>query len=102
TYSARETRLKEVLLACAIAKLGKMGDFSPSDVRLPYSRIINEQVSIDRFNPQLVTLATKRDILIRDGEPRRWRYRFRDPLMEPYVLLNGLQTGAITPDDFPH
>lgn len=102
TYSPRKTRLKEVLLACAIAKLGDMGDFSPADVRAPYSRIIGEQVDIDRFNPQLTTLATTRDILAREGEERRWRYRFRDPLMEPYVLLEGLQTGAITPEDFPH
>lgn len=102
TYSPRKTRLREVLLACAIAKLGDMGDFSPSDVRLPYSRIIKEDVTIDRFNPQLTSLATTRDILIREGEERRWRYRFRDPLMEPYVLLNGLRAGLITPDDFPH
>jgi hypothetical protein len=102
TYSPRKTRLKEVLLACAISKLGDMGDFSPSDVRTPYSQIIGEQVDIDRFNPQLTALATTRDILVREGEERRWRYRFRDPLMEPYVLLQGLQSGAITPDDFPH
>jgi AAA ATPase domain len=102
TYSPRKTRLKEVLLACAVTKLGEMGDFSPSDVREPYSRIIGQQVNIDRFNPQLTTLATSRDILVREGEERRWRYRFRDPLMEPYVLLEGLKSGAITPDDFPH
>jgi hypothetical protein len=102
TYSPRKTRLKEVLLACAIAKLGDMGDFSPSDVRAPYSRIIKQDVDIDRFNPQLTTLATTRDILVREGEERRWRYHFRDPLMEPYVLLEGLQSGAISPEDFPH
>ncbi|HXR60639.1 MAG TPA: ATP-binding protein [Solirubrobacterales bacterium] len=102
TYSPRKTRLKEVLLACAVAKLGDMGDFSPADVRSPYSQIIGEEVDIDRFNPQLTQLATARDILVREGEERRWRYRFRDPLMEPYVLLQGLQTGAITPESFPH
>jgi hypothetical protein len=100
--TARARPAKEVLLACAVAKLGDMGDFSPSDLREPYSRIIKESVDIDRFNPQLTTLATSRDILIREGEERRWRYRFRDPLMEPYVLLQGLQTGAISPEDFPH
>lgn len=102
TYSPRKTRLKEVLLACAIAKLGDMGDFSPADIRQSYSRIIGEDVGIDRFNPQLTSLATQRDILLREGEDRRWRYRFKDPLMEPYVILNGLSSGAITPDDFPH
>lgn len=102
TYSPKKTRFQEVLLACSIARLGDMGDFSPSDIRLPYSRIIGEDVGIDRFNPQLTSLAINRDILSREGEERRWRYRFRDPLMEPYVLLQGLSSGAITPDDFPH
>ena len=102
TYSPRKTRLKEVVLACAIAKLGDMGDFSPSDLRPSYSRIIGQDVDIDRFNPQLTALATTRDILVREGEDRRWRYRFRDPLMEPYVLLKGLREGAISPEDFPH
>jgi Cdc6-like AAA superfamily ATPase len=102
TYSPRQTRLKEVLLACAIARLGDMGDFSPSDIRAPYSRIIGENVGIDRFNPQLTSLATTRDILLREGEDRRWRYRFKDPLMEPYVLLEGLNSGTITFADFPH
>ncbi len=102
TYSPRRTRLKEVLLACAISKLGDMGDFSPSDVRESYSKIIGEEVNVDRFNPQLTSLATSREILIREGQERRWRYRFRDPLMEPYVLLEGLKSGAIAPEDFPH
>lgn len=102
TYSPKTTRFKEVLLACAIARLGDMGDFSPADIRAPYSKIIGQSVEIDRFNPQLTSLATKREILSREGEERRWRYRFRDPLMEPYVLLEGLSSGTITPDDFPH
>lgn len=102
TYSPKKTRFAEVLLACSIARLGDMGDFSPSDIRVPYSKIIGEDIGIDRFNPQLTSLAGNRDILIRQGEERRWRYRFRDPLMEPYVLLQGLSSGAITPDDFPH
>lgn len=102
TFSPRKNRLQEVLLACAVARLGDMGQFSPSDVRIPYSKIVGEQVGIDRFNPQLTSLATTRDILIREGEDRRWRYRFKDPLMEPYVLLQGLNSGAITYEDFPH
>ncbi len=102
TYSPKKTRFAEVLLACSISRLGDMGDFSPSDIRVPYSKIIGEAVGIDRFNPQLTSLATNRDILDREGEDRRWRYRFKDPLMEPYVLLQGLSAGTITPEDFPH
>ena len=102
TYSPKKTRLKEVLLACAIAKVGDQGDFSPSDIRVPYSKLIKEQVNIDRFNPQLTTLATQRDILVREGEDRRWRYRFRDPLMEPLRTAKWLGVRGYLAQDFPH
>lgn len=98
TYSPRQTRFREVLAACVVAAADRTGFFSPTDVREPYSAIINEDVDISRFNPQLVQLAEGRGrILHREGGDRRWRYRFSDPLMEPYVLLKGIQDGLLAP-----
>lgn len=101
TFSPRPNRFKEVLLAGALARLDEEGFFSPSNIREPYGRLIGEEnVHIARFNPQLVLLCENRGrILTRKGEPRSWRYRFSDALMEPYVLLKGLDGGLISPDD---
>lgn len=79
TYSPRRTRLKEVLLACAIARLGDMGDFSPSDIRGPYSKIIGEQVGVDRFNPQFDLVGDH----ARDPPARRRGSTLALPLQRP-------------------
>jgi Cdc6-like AAA superfamily ATPase len=100
-YSAAKSIYREVLLACAISSRDAMGDFAPNDVREPLSKILGRQMSYDQFNPHLKTLSEKRDVLARYGESRRWRYRFREPLMEPYVILQGLESGMIQPDDVP-
>jgi AAA ATPase domain len=101
TYSANTNRYADVLLACAICDKGGKEGFSPADIRSAYCRIIGDDVNVDRYNAQLVAMATNRDILVRDGDDRRWRYRFREPLMEPYVILEGLGNERITPEDFP-
>ncbi|MGQ0832267.1 MAG: AAA family ATPase [Microthrixaceae bacterium] len=99
TYSARKTRFKEVLLACAVAEPDEHGYFAPADLRRAYSDIIEQDVDVDRFNPQLVQLSQDRgEILTRIGPERARRYRFTDPLMEPYVMLRGLDAGMITPE----
>jgi hypothetical protein len=37
-------------------------------------------------------------ILRREGVPRRYFYRFTDPILEPYVVLHGLSEGLVTDD----
>lgn len=99
TYSAKPSRFADVLLACVLAQTDEFGYFAPADVREPFSRIIGEQVGIERFNPHLVRLSEERgQILTQIGEDRKHRYRFTDPLMEPYVLLRGFRTKRISPD----
>jgi hypothetical protein len=99
TYSARASHFREVLLACALASRDEYGYFAPSEVRGPYSMIMNEPMDYPHFNPHLTMFVNERGtILSRTGEERRWRYRFNDPLMEPYVLLKGLDDGLIKPD----
>jgi hypothetical protein len=35
-------------------------------------------------------------VLRREGQPRSWFYRFSDPMMQPYVILDGLATKLLT------
>jgi hypothetical protein len=99
TYTAKASRFADVLYACTLTRPDESGFFSPSDLRRPYSKIVGESVSIDRFNPHLVQLTENRgQILTRKGRDRAWRYRFSDPLMEPYVLLKGISGGKIKPE----
>ena len=99
TYSAKPSRFRIVLMACVLAETDEFGYFSPADLRAPFSALIGEQVGVERYNPHLVRLAEERgQILTQVGENRKHRYRFTDPLMEPYVLLKGIDSQMITPD----
>jgi hypothetical protein len=38
----------------------------------------------------------KGNALVREGETRRLRYRFVNPLMRPYVIMRGVTEGLLT------
>ncbi len=42
--------------------------------------------------------ADRGSVLQREGSSRRYFYRFSDPILQPYVILNGLSEGSITDD----
>lgn len=108
TYSAKKSNYADLLYACALVLPDTEGFFSPGDLRTPFSAITGQKRDIYHYNPNLVTLSQSRGcILSRKGPQRSRRYRFSDPLMEPYVLLRGISSGRIDlaqmipPDDEP-
>ena len=64
------------------------------------SRILGVNAEIAKFNRHLnaFTEESRAAVLEKTGEPRRWFYRFRDPLLQPYVILNGLAQQRIGED----
>lgn len=93
TRSPRSDHLfEEVLLACALAKKGPLGYFTAGAVRDPMSRILGQPVAISKFQRHLNEFsgAGRATVLEKSGQPRRWFYRFANPLLQPFVILNGL------------
>ncbi len=102
TSSAQKSLYEEVLLACALAPVDSLGYFAPADVRAPMTRIMDEKYDIPRFQNHLYDFCTTRGpVLERRGGERRWRYRFANPLMQPFVVLKGLHEGRILMMDIP-
>jgi hypothetical protein len=96
TYTARLSNYRDVLYACVLSRPDDDGFFSPASIREPYSKIVGRPRGVDAYNPQLNALADGRGcILYRKGAERQRRYRFTDPLMEPYVLLMGIAAHRI-------
>lgn len=97
TVSPRRTIFEEVLLACALAEHDDLGYFAPAEVRAPLSRIMGEPFEIPRFANHLSQFCEEHrgPVLERTGGERRWRYRFRNPMLEPYVLIRGLNAGRL-------
>jgi Cdc6-like AAA superfamily ATPase len=87
---------RHVLTACALAKVDEGGYFAPAAVREPYATILKRPVDIANFVGTLTDFAVgKRQILQRTGGARTYRFRFRDPAMQPYVIMRGIHDGLI-------
>jgi hypothetical protein len=84
---------RQVLTACALASTDAMGFFSAGSVREPLSRIMNKKVEIPKFAHHLDEFidARRGPVLQRVGEPRNYRFRFIDPMMEAYALMRGFE-----------
>ena len=100
TMSARETLYVQVLLACALAKVDPLGYFAASDVREPISQIMGKHYDIPALSRHLNDFCepARGPILQKTGSTRKFRFRFLNPLMQPYVIMQGLNSGLISKD----
>jgi len=92
--------LKHALTACALARTDDSGFFTPASVREPLSAILGKWVEIANFqNHLLAFIDPKRNaILERIGEQRAYRFRFKHPAMQPYVMMRGVRENIIDDD----
>jgi hypothetical protein len=99
TRSAHQDVLfDKVLLACALAAKDELGMFAARHVVTPLSLIAGTRYEIPAFARHLKQFSgpERGNILQRHGESRRYFYRFDDPMMQPFVILDGLAKGLIT------
>ena len=102
TMSPRSDALyRQVLLASALARTDGLGYFAAADVREPMSRIMGRKYEIASFSRHLADFCEddRGPVLERTGVPRRYRFRFRNPLLQPFTIMAGLEDGLIKPDD---
>lgn len=98
TSSQRENLYPQVILACAMAKTDSLGYFSAADVREPMTEIMGKVYDIPAFSQHLNAFCDEKrgPILQRVGETRRFRFRFINPLMQPYIVMDGLRRKLIS------
>jgi Cdc6-like AAA superfamily ATPase len=91
------------LLACALTPGDEWGFFQPADVRGPYSKVMGtDRKTADFYRHLQAFTSEERDLpLVTRGEGRAAKYRFHNPLLQPYVILQGLMAGQITRADLP-
>ena len=100
-YSTNPAALYEpVLLACALAQTDELDYFSAQAVRRPLSGIMNRNYDIPAFARHLDAFCqeSRGPVLIKEGQPRRYRYRFAVPLLRAFILLKGIADQRIAPD----
>jgi Cdc6-like AAA superfamily ATPase len=102
TSSPRPDHLfREVLLACSLAETDDLGFFAAADVVQPMNAIMEEKrdvhYEIPSFANHLKQFCSdeRGNILERRGITRKFRYRFSDPLMQPFITLQGVASGML-------
>ncbi|MGX1164255.1 DNA-binding ferritin-like protein (Dps family)/GTPase SAR1 family protein [Bradyrhizobium sp. USDA 372] len=95
--SNQDNNFEHSLLACALAKADEEGFFTANDVVEPYSAIMKEKKRIAHFEKHLRRFSSDDggNILIKRGGDRKQTFRFKDPMMQPYVIIRGIQNKLI-------
>jgi len=91
---------KKVLAACALAEQDELGRFSSASVEAPLSYIIGREMKIPSFAFHLKELCgpDRGTILKKAERVGRLRYRFNEPMIQPYIILKSLADGVIGND----
>jgi hypothetical protein len=96
--SRADNLYKEVLLAAALASVDDLGYFAPAALQTPLTEVLRRPAKVSLFGQHLKNLCEKDhgEILEQTGSDRKYRYRFQDPMMQSFILMNGLHNKLIT------
>jgi Cdc6-like AAA superfamily ATPase len=88
----------QVLLACALAPTDYLGCFRAADIKGIFSKIMKRSYEIPAFSPHLhdLCLPKRGEVLQKLGEARNFRFRFTNPMMQPYVIMRGLEKSLVS------
>jgi Cdc6-like AAA superfamily ATPase len=96
--SRRDSLYRQVALACALAETDERGYFTASAVRKPMTVIMGKHYDIAAFARHMNEFcgASRGPILSRIGVSRNYRFRFINPLLQPFVIMDGISKGLLT------
>jgi hypothetical protein len=88
---------KGVLAACALADQDELGRFSAARVEGPLSHILNRPMKAPSFSFHLNELCTheRGNILEKAGTRSHFRFRFIEPMMQPFIIIKSLSAEII-------
>ena len=88
-----------LLLACALASTDALGRFQQASVAAP----LNKHYPGKNYTAATLALHMnafcgpgRGSALWKSGTARNFRYRFSDPMMQPFVIFKGLNDGLLT------
>ncbi len=90
---------KEVLLAAALTQVDELGYFPPVGLRRTLAQLLKrEDAPVSLYGQHLKVLCEdeRGKILEQTGTSRKYRYRFPEPMMQPFILMLGLANKSIT------
>lgn len=110
-YSVRESYAKatqksyrqgniypQVLAAAALTERDAIGRFGAADCAAPLSAIMGSPYRTTAFSYHLKEMAeeSRGFVLNRHEHKRTYRFSFKDPFMQPYIIMQSLDAGFLT------
>ena len=102
--SSKKTALfRQVLLACAMANKDLLGRFAVGAVQEPLRNITAHNYTTGAYQAHLGKFCdeVRGPVLERSGQPKSYRWRFLNPQLIPYVVLQGVNDKLIDPTLLP-
>jgi Cdc6-like AAA superfamily ATPase len=98
TTQRKDTLFFPVLAACALAMTDELGRFQQAAVEEPLTKILGERKKATTYAFHMNAMCTpeRGSVLERKGEANNPRYRFADPLMQPFTIMKGLSEKLIS------
>lgn len=90
--------LESALLACALAPTDEMGFFVANKARRQLDILLQTTSELSTLTRHMHRFCEEErgPILVRKGELHRYRFRFRNPLLQPFILLKALADRRLT------
>jgi hypothetical protein len=97
TETRKGNIFKHVLAACALADQDELGRFSAASVEEPLSAIVKKPMKGPAFSFHLNELCSpeRGSILAKTGSRSHYRFRFVQPIMQPFITMKSLSTRVI-------
>lgn len=94
---------KPVLLACALASKDSLGRFAVGALQGPLRQITRQNYATGAYQAHLGKFceALRGPVLGRSGRKKSYRWRFLNPQLIPYIVLQGVNDKLIQPSLFP-
>lgn len=88
---------KEVVAACALAEQDDLGRFSAASVEKVLSEIVQKEMKAPAFSFHLNELCgVERGLVLeKAGTRSHFRFRFVEPMMQPFVIIKSLSDSVI-------
>jgi len=100
----KDALYEKVILACAAASSDAMdtfGYFRPADIVKPLAVVLNRpNVKIGTFRDHINEFCeeARGSVLEREGKPRSYKYRFKEPLLPPFIFMNAAANNSVDMD----
>jgi hypothetical protein len=96
--SHKSSTHKLTLLSCALSPIDEHGFFQSSAVAKSMAILTGRDCSVSDVQRHLNEFVTdkRKRVLERHGSPRRFRYRFSDPMVQPYTIIHSLAENLIS------